>query len=153
MPVGMIVAGLMLVVNGWAAQRRWRLMYFRLSSHVKNSICPPLTFCLLEDICAVDGKGGKKFRLAALARYQASPRFRALLLQLQWFWSIPAIVIGVVLVIVISLTSADVAYGVGWGAPTVWAILWTWITVGWVHRALQVEKERWKSERPQAAEP
>ncbi|KAJ9609601.1 hypothetical protein H2200_005929 [Cladophialophora chaetospira] len=146
MPVGMIVTGVMFVINGWAAQRRWRLMYFRLSSHVKNSICPPLTFCLLEDICAVDGKGGKKYRTAALARYHASPRFRALLLQLLWFWSIPAIVIGVVLVIVIFLTSDDVAYGVGWGAPTIWALVWTWITVGWVQRALQVEKELWKTE-------
>ncbi|ETI22821.1 hypothetical protein G647_06897 [Cladophialophora carrionii CBS 160.54] len=149
MPVGMIVTGMMFVINGWAAQRRWRLMYFRLSSHVKNSICPPLTFCLLEDICAVDGKGGKKFRTAALARYQASPRFRALLLQLLWFWSIPAIVIGVVLIIVIYVTSDDVAYGVGWGMPTIWALVWTWITVEWVRRALQVEKECWKPETSQ----
>jgi len=146
MPVGMIVTGLMFVVNGLAVQRRWKLRYFRLSSHVKNSICPPFTFTLLEDICAVDGKGGKKFRTAALARYHASPRFRALLLQLQWFWSIPSIVIGAVLIIVIYLTNDDVAYGVGWGAPTVWALVWTWITIGWVQRALQVEKENWKTE-------
>ena len=178
MPVGMIVTGVMFLANGWAVQRRWRLMYFRLSSHVRNSICPPLTFCLLEDICAVDGKGGQKYRTAALARYHASPRFRALLLQLLWFWSIPAIVIGVVLIIVIYLTSDDIAYvssprylrrvdsrfsflmlsrhmfwtlttkqGVGWGVPTVFALVWTLITIGWVQRALQVEKDRWKLDK------
>ena len=146
MPVGMIVTGVIFVIDGWAAQSRWRLMYFRLSSHVINSICPPLTFCLLEDICAVDGKGGKKYRTAALARYHASPRFRALLMQLLWFWSIPAIVIGVVLIIAIYLTNDDIAYGIGWGIPTVWALIWSWITVEWAQRALQVEKERWKSE-------
>ncbi|KIW66692.1 hypothetical protein PV04_06000 [Phialophora macrospora] len=151
MPVGMIVTGIMFVINGWAVQRRWRLKYFRLSSHVKNSICPPLTFSLLEDICAVDGKGGKRFRTAALARYHASPRFRALLMQLLWFWSIPAIVIGVVIIIVIYVTSDDVAYGVGWGTPTVWASVWTLITVKWAQRALQVEKECWKPEVSQTA--
>jgi hypothetical protein len=151
MPVGMIVTGVMFVINGWAAQRGWRLIHFRLSSHVKNSICPPLTFCLLEDICAVDGKAGKKFRTAAMARYHASPRFRALLLQLLWFWSIPSIVIGAVLIAAIYLTSDDIAYGVGWGVPTVWAVIWTWITIGWVQRALQVEKESWKLERSQTA--
>lgn len=151
MPVGMINAGAMFVVNGWAAQRGWRLMYFRLSSHVKNSICPPLTFCMLEDICAVDGKGGKKFRVAAMARYNASPRFRALLMQLLWFWSIPAVVVGAAFIAVIYVASDDVAYGVGWGGPTVWAVLWTWVTVVWVQRALRLEKETWLSDRSRTA--
>jgi hypothetical protein len=41
--------------------------------------------------------------------------------------------------------------GVGWGAPTVWAFVWTWITVRWAQRALQVEKECWKPEISQTA--
>ncbi|EXJ68820.1 uncharacterized protein A1O5_07751 [Cladophialophora psammophila CBS 110553] len=147
MPVGMIVTGVILVVNGWAAHHHWTLRYFRLSSHVKNSVCPPLTFCLFEDICAVDGKGGKDFRTAALVRYHASPRFRALLMHLLWFWSIPAIVIGAVLIVAIYLTSDDIAYGIGWGAPTVWAVIWTCITVGWARRVLEVERKTWSSER------
>jgi len=149
MPVGLIVAGAMFVVNGWAVQRKWRLMYFSLSSHVKNSICPPLTFCLVEDICAVDGKGGKNFRTAALARYYASPCFRRLLMQLVWFWSIPAIVVGIACIVIICVTNHDVAYGVGWAVPNVWAVLWTIITVVWCQRALRVEKATWQSERSQ----
>lgn len=151
MPVGLIVSGILFAASGWAAHRQWRLKYFRLSSHVKGSICPPLTFCILEDICAVDGKGGQKCRTAILSRYYASPRFRALLSQLQWFWSIPAIVLGAVMVIVIWVTSDDVAYAVGWGAPTLWAVVWTWITVRWVQRALQVENETWNLGTPETA--
>lgn len=147
MPVGMVNLGLIFVVNGWAAQRGRRLMYFRLSSHVKNSICPPLTFCILEDICAVDGKGGKRYRQAALARYNSSPRFRALLMQLLWFWSVPAIVVGVGLMVAIYHTTDDIAYGIGWGAPTVWIGIWTWITVVWVQRGVRIEKETWLSDR------
>ncbi|KEF59096.1 uncharacterized protein A1O9_03940 [Exophiala aquamarina CBS 119918] len=151
MPVGMINIGVIFVINGWAAQRGWRLIYFRLSSHVKNSICPPLTFCIMEDICAVDGKGGKKYRQAALERYNASPRFRALLLQLLWFWAIPAIVVGAALIAAIYSTTDDIAYGIGWGAPTVWVGIWTWITVIWVQRALRIEKETWVSDRTSSA--
>jgi hypothetical protein len=147
MPVGMIVSGLIMVVNGWAAQRQWRLMYFRLSSHVKNSICPPLTFCMLEDICAVDGKGGKKYRQAALARYNASPRFRALLLQLLWFWSISAIIVGAGLIAAIWLTTDDIAYGIGWVGPTLWICIWIWLTIIWAQRSLRIEKETWLSDR------
>lgn len=147
MPVGMINLGLIMLVNGWAAQRGWRLMYFRLSSHVKTSICPPVTFCVLEDVCAVDGKGGKKFRAAAMARYNASPRFRALMLQLLWFWTIPLIVLGAAFIAVIFVTSEDVAYAVGWGAPAVWSLLWTWFTILLVQRGLRIEKESWVSDR------
>ncbi|RVX74052.1 hypothetical protein B0A52_01883 [Exophiala mesophila] len=147
MPVGMINFGAIFLINGVAAQRGWRLMRFRISSHVKNSICPPLTFSMMEDICAVDGRGGKRYRQAAMARYNASPRFRALMLQLLWFWSISAIVVGAAIIAAIWLTTDDIAYGVGWGAPNVWAGIWIWITVLWVQRSLRIEKETWLSDR------
>ncbi|KAK6383409.1 hypothetical protein LTS17_002701 [Exophiala oligosperma] len=143
MPVGMINLGLMFLINGIAAQRRWRLMHFRLSSHVRNTVCPPLTFVFMEDICAVDGKGGKKYRKAALARYNASPRFRTLLMQVLWFWSISAVVIGGALATVIWFVSDHVAWSLGWGVPTLWALLGTWLTILWVQRGLRIEKVTW----------
>lgn len=147
MPVGLIVLGAIFVVNGVAAQLRWRLIHIRLSSHVRNTVCPPLTFVFLEDVCAVDGQGGKKFRKAALARYNASPRFRALLMQLQWFWAISAIVVGAAVTAVVWVVREDVAYGVGWGVPTLWAAVGTWLTVAWVQRSLRIEKITWTIDR------
>ncbi|OQU98802.1 hypothetical protein CLAIMM_04531 [Cladophialophora immunda] len=147
MPVGMINLGLIFILNGIAAQRRWRLMHFRLSSHVRNTVCPPLTFVFMEDVCAVDGKGGKRYRKAAMARYNASPRFRALLLQMLWFWSISATVVGAGLIAVIWVVSDDVAYGIGWGVPSVWALVWTWLTIVFVQRALRIEKATWVTSR------
>lgn len=151
MPVGMVILGLMFIVNGIAAQRRWRLIHFRLSSHVRNSVCPPLTFVFMEDVCAVDGKGGKKYRKAAMARYNASPRFRALLMQLLWSWSISATIIGAALIAVIWVVSDDVAYGIGWSVPSVWAAVWTWWTIIWVQRALRIEKVTWVTDRVSSA--
>ena len=73
-----------MIGTGIANYFGWRLRYFRLSSHAKGSICPPLTFCIMEDITAADGKGGKTYREAAMARYNASPMFRILLVQFLW---------------------------------------------------------------------
>lgn len=99
----------------------------------------------------MDGKGGKKYRQEAMARYNASPRFRSLLMQLLWFWSIPAILLGAAMIAVIYVTSNDVAYGVGWGGPTLWIAVWTWITILWAQRALRIEKETWVPQHTQLA--
>jgi hypothetical protein len=149
MPVGVIVLAVIMAANGWAAHRRWRLLHFRLSSHVRNAVCPPLTFVFMEDICAVDGRGGKKYRKAAMARYNGSPRFRSLLMQMLWFWSLSGILVNaaVIAVIWVPVVSDDIAYGVGWAVPCVWIALWTWITVIWVQRALRIEKETWIPDR------
>ena len=64
-------------------------------------------------------------------------------MQMLWFWSISATVIGAGLVTVIWFVSDDVAYGLGWGVPSVWALVWTWLTIVWVQRALRIEKATW----------
>ncbi|KAK4942993.1 hypothetical protein LTR10_017378 [Elasticomyces elasticus] len=151
MPVGLIVLGGIFVVNGVAAQRGWRLMHTRLSSHVRNTVCPPLTFVFLEDVCAVDGQGGKRYRKAAMARYHASPHFRAMLMKLQWFWAVSAIVVGAAVIALIWVVREDVAYGVGWGVPSLWTAVGTWLTVVWVQRELRIEKVTWMSHRINSA--
>ncbi|KAI1627728.1 hypothetical protein EDD37DRAFT_273896 [Exophiala viscosa] len=151
MPVGLIVIGGIFVVNGVAAQRGWRLMHIRLSSHVRNTVCPPLTFVFLEDVCAVDGQGGKRYRKAAMARYHASPHFRAMLMKLQWFWAISAIVVGAAVTVVIWFIREDVAYGLGWGVPSFWTAVGIWLTVVWVQRELRIEKVTWIPDRVTSA--
>lgn len=115
-----------------------------MSSFVKGSITPPITYSLIEDVVAVDGGGGKRFRAAFLERYNASPRFRALLRDLTWFWGVPCLVVGVVLMALIFTVSREVAYGLGWGVPAAWAGLWTLVTIFWVRKVLREEEEGWE---------
>lgn len=139
-----IMFGIKFIVNGVAVQRKWRLKYFRMSSFVKGAITPPITYTIIEDIVAVDGGGGERYRRAFMTRYYASPKFRALLRQMTWFWGVASLVIGVVLMILIFTVSKPVAYGLGWSVPSIWAGIWVLITIYWVKRALREEKTEWR---------
>lgn len=144
MPVGLILLGLIMSWTGIANHRRWRLKYFRLSSHVKGSICPPLTFCIMEDVVAVDGGGGRAYREAAMARYNTSFQFRSMLVQLLWFWALSALILGAALLAVIYTVREEIAYGLGWGVPTVWAAIYAVLTILWIKRCVKAERRTWK---------
>ena len=146
MAVGNIILGFMFIINGVAVHRRWKLP-FRLSSHIKGSVCPPITYTIVEDVIAVDARAGKAYREAFLLRYNASPRFRKMLIQLVWFWGIPSVIVGVVLLAVIFTVKKEVAYGLGWAIPNIWAGIWTVLTILWARKSLRIEKETWMTDR------
>lgn len=138
-----IMVGLMFIINGVAVQRKWRLKYFRMSSFAKGSVTPPIIYSIVEDVVAVDGGGGQRYRSALMMRYNASPKFRTLLRQMTWFWGVPSLFIGVVLIALIFTVRKEVAYGLGWSIPAIWAGIWTLITILWVKRVLKEEEEEW----------
>lgn len=59
-----------------------------LSSTKRKQPARPGVFVLIEDVVAVDGGGGTLYREVLIARYEASPYFRTLLRQLNWFWGL-----------------------------------------------------------------
>lgn len=148
MPVGIIMGGATMVMTGIGHHFQWKLP-FRLSSHVKGDICPPLTFCIMEDITACDGGGGKIYRQAAMDRYNASPRFRRMLVQMLWAWAISAILLGALLLLIIWLPQVDqeVGYAIGWAVPSVWGALGAWATIKWGQRCIRIERDLWSAEQ------
>lgn len=147
LPVATLIICCAMLATGIAHFFRWRLRLIRLSSHVPGDVCPPLTYCFLEDTVAVDGKGGKAFREAARARYDASPRFRKLLVELLWAWSLTGIAVSAALIALIWTIRTDVAYGLAWGVPQVWGFLGACLTIPWVKRGLAKEKANWLNDR------
>lgn len=143
MALGFIIVGIIFVINGVAVQQRWRLKYFRMSSHVKGAVTPPITYSIIEDAVAVDGGGGRRYRTALMMRYTASPKFRALLRDMTWFWGISSLLVGLVLMALIFTVKREVAYGLGWGVPAIWAGIWTLITIVWVRKVLRDEERDW----------
>lgn len=73
---------------------------------------PTALYVLVEDIVAVDGAGGQKYRRALRDRYLASPYFRQMLFEMNCFWGGGSIVSATAVTIVIFTTSRDVAYTV-----------------------------------------
>lgn len=135
--IAFIMFGIMFIINGVGVQRKWRLYYFRMSSFVKGATIPPITYSIIEDIVAVDGGGGERYRKAFMTRYYASPKFRALLRQMTWFWGVSSLVVGVALMVLIFTVRKEVAYGLGWSVPSSWVGTWVLITILWVKRTLR----------------
>lgn len=125
----------------------------------------PGVYTFVEDVVAVNGGAGRPYREALDARYNASKSFRILMIELSWFWSIGALVVGSVLTVLVCVHAVhkDVAYGIGesehdtlclcetivtdsslgWAVPFIWAGIWTLITIPWVQRALDKEEAEW----------
>ncbi|PBP15750.1 hypothetical protein BUE80_DR013546, partial [Diplocarpon rosae] len=126
---------------GWKAP-------FRISSTPKGEQVYPGIFYIVEDIVAVNSGGGRPFREGMAARYRASPMFRKMMRDLSWFWSIPGLLMaaGLTIVVVISHVREEIAYGIGWGVPFVWATIWAGITVPWVRSVMAKERSSWAAE-------
>ena len=88
---------------------------FRISSTAKGEKPYPGVFYIVEDVVAVNANAGRPYREAIHARYVASPRFQKMMLKQSWFWSIPSLIIAVVLIVLICIHEVDknVAYGIG----------------------------------------
>ena len=87
---------------------------FRISSTPKGSVMPTALYVLIEDIVAVDGGGGRKYRRALRDRYLASPYFRHMLFEMNCFWGGGSIVWAAVITVLVFTTPQDVAYTVSW---------------------------------------
>ena len=118
----------------------------RISSIPKGAQLRPCIYSIIEDVIAVDGSGGTKFREDLNRRYEASHVFRAMLRRLGGFWAFGAEAMAIVCTILIFTVSKDAAYVIGWSVPFAWAGIWTLITWWYVNKKLREEKKAWTEE-------
>ncbi|KAI1434473.1 hypothetical protein GGR50DRAFT_404389 [Xylaria sp. CBS 124048] len=126
----------------------------KVSSIPKGAHQPPYVLTAVEDVVGVDGGGARRFRRRLLERYKVSRDFRRLISMLNWFWGIGSVVSGTAtLAAVWAIPQEEIAYGVGWGEPFIFLVVWTWITVVWARHGLRQEKKKWAegSSRDKAA--
>ena len=124
----------------------------RLSSIPAGSPVRPPVYSIVEDIVAVNGGGGKRYRQAINDRYEASPVFRQLLCEMSWFWGVPAFLLVVVLLVLTGIgsrpgnsTFLQVSYVLNWTLPWAWAATMAVVTIRWVQQRLREEKAGWSS--------
>lgn len=105
----------------------------------------PCTYVIIEDVLAVDTGLGRRYRKALSERYEASPTFRKMLRDMDLFWGLSAVILGVACFVLVldGDVQEEVAYGLGWGIPPVWAGVWAVITITWVQRSLKKEAQAW----------
>ncbi|KAJ4288754.1 hypothetical protein N0V88_007289 [Collariella sp. IMI 366227] len=107
-----IQVGCQLVWTAWM-NKTGRPAPCKISSVSKGGRVPPLVLTIVEDIVGVDGAGGREYRNALWARYEASPRFRKMIWTQNWFWAVGALIDGIGTLVVIWTVPERVAYGVG----------------------------------------
>ena len=64
------------------------------SSTKRGQVMKPGVFVLIEDVVAVDGGAETAFRERLCKRYEASPVYRKMLMQLNWFWATGSLAVG-----------------------------------------------------------
>ena len=88
---------------------------FRISSIPQGAKMRPGIYTIIEDVISVDTGTSRHYREAINARYEASPRFRRMLRQLNWFWAIPALLVGaaVTALVWVQRIEQTTSYGIG----------------------------------------
>lgn len=144
MPVSLflIQMGIQLLWSGWMVVNN-KMAPCRVSNVAKGEPMPPFVLTAVEDIIAVDGGAGREYRDQLHARYKASAMFRKMIMRQTWFWGWGSLLVGIGTLVVVWTVPVSVAYGVGWGAPLVFTIVWISICILWVQRDLRMEKKRW----------
>ena len=88
---------------------------FRISSTGKGEPVLPGVLYIIEDVVAVNANAGRPYREAVHARYNASPRFRRMVMNQSLFWGIPSVLIGAALIVVVCVheVKKEIGYGLG----------------------------------------
>lgn len=125
---------------------RWRgyKSPVRISSIPAGAPFRPGIYSIIEDVVAVDGSGGTRFRKRLNDRYEASYHFRMMLHRLTLFWGIGALAAAILTTILVFTLPHDPAYVVGWVLPFVWAGIWVPATFWYVKRSLRFERADWQ---------
>ncbi|KAI0165996.1 hypothetical protein GGR57DRAFT_444794 [Xylariaceae sp. FL1272] len=151
LPIFFIGLGVLCIVTGVMSAFGMRTAC-KVSSVPKGAPQPPYVLTATEDVVGVDGGGARPYRARLLERYKASKRFRRLIAELNWFWGVGLLVDGAgSLAAVWVIPSQEVAYGVGWGEPFVFLLVWTPMTILWIRRSLRKEKEQWVADSREKA--
>jgi hypothetical protein len=117
----------------------------RVSSFPHWEPLPPLAYCFVEDVVAVDGGGCTEFRQAWRTRYEESIVIRRIIRYTSLFWGITGLVVAAVLIAVSRFAGVDTAYGVCYGIPWLWSMVAAAATIAWTHQELKRERREWQS--------
>ncbi|OJJ42014.1 hypothetical protein ASPZODRAFT_78004 [Penicilliopsis zonata CBS 506.65] len=139
----LVQVGSTLVITGILAKLHVH-QPFPVSSTPAGAVFRPGILVIIEDVVAVDGGRDRRYRSALMARYTASERFQRLIADLNWFWGLGGMCMGVLMIAVLaSVRDRTFAFGLGWTIPWIWTGTWAIITTYWAKSALREEKRTW----------
>ncbi|GKZ28423.1 hypothetical protein AbraIFM66950_007091 [Aspergillus brasiliensis] len=95
---------------------------FRVSSMDRTALVRPGVYTIVEDVLAVDGGQGEEYRRLLDARYRSSKAIRVLLARLDLAWGLSGAMVATGLItLIMTLSSRDTVFLIGWLVPWGWA--------------------------------
>lgn len=126
----------------------------RISSIPKGAPPRPAAYTLIEDMVAVTGRGGKRYRRALDARYRVSSAFRQMLAVVTLVWATLATATGATLLVLVGVASTgstttptvfmEVVFALCWTLPWLVAGVGALWTISFVKSRLRDEKNQWR---------
>ncbi|KAF8857191.1 hypothetical protein BDZ45DRAFT_436626 [Acephala macrosclerotiorum] len=118
---------------------------FAMSSTPKGSPFRPALLAIIEDSASIEARGELAARLAVIRRYESSPLFRRMIERLNWVWGLGFMGIAIITTILIFSLKEEVAFGVGWGLPYIWATIFVLGSVAFAKASLKEERRLWRA--------
>lgn len=143
LPCVMLIVCLPLLITGLLPEKI--RLPFRVSTLPLGEPIPPYAYTLVEDVVAVDGGGLTDFRRAWKDRYEASAVMRKIIRDVSLGWGITGCAFAIGFIVISWTTTDDIAIGIGYGLPWLWAAFCSWITVWWVKKEMAREYAEWTS--------
>lgn len=110
---------------------------FPLSSIPVGSNFPASLTILAEDVCAVDGKLGRRFRHALHQRVSASPPLQKSTRKLDWCWGLSGLVLGCALIAVIfAIKNGEIGFIIGNNSLLFYAIAFLLTDIVSIHSSM-----------------
>ncbi len=104
----------------------------------------PAGYTIMEDVVAVDGGGRSAFRRALNVRYEKSPIFQKIVLEMTIYWGI----VGLIFIGVSAAITFTTALKIAFGVTLTWASIWPFfcfiIAQFWIRHRLAQEIEWFK---------
>ena len=115
-----------------------------ISSSPPGQNLRPAAYYIMEDVVAVDGGGRSAFRKALNVRYEQSPIFQKLILEMTIYWAIAGIIFIGFSATITFTTTLNIAFGVTLGWTSIWPFFCFIIAQFWIRYRLAQEKQWFK---------
>lgn len=112
---------------------------FRFGSMDAGTVVRPTIYYIVEDVVAVDGNGGMKYREAFGARYDSSPVFRNMIRTLSVVWCLAFFALAAWFTVLVFTLPVVAVYCVGWAGPFPLAGMLALWTIYYVKACLREE--------------
>lgn len=118
----------------------------RISSIQRGEPFRPALYYIIEDLTAVDGGAGARFRDELAERWNASTPFQTLIYKMGWILGFSGLAMALIELLFMMTMPIDIFFGLSWVIFWTWAGYITYYCIRYTRASLLAEREWWDKE-------